>query len=36
MSAGSIEVVTEEWVTFPGGELEGRRPKALWPPAGKR
>ena len=23
------QTVTEEWVTFPGGELEGRRPKAL-------
>ncbi len=24
----SVEVVDGEWVTFPGGELEGRRPKA--------
>jgi hypothetical protein len=31
MSAETHEVVTEEWVTFPGGELEGRRPKALCP-----
>ena len=23
------QVVTEEWVTFPGGELEGKRPKVL-------
>lgn len=23
------QVVTDEWVTFPGGELEGRRPKVL-------
>jgi hypothetical protein len=23
------QVVAEEWVTFPGGELEGKRPKAL-------
>lgn len=23
--------VAEEWVSFPGGELEGRRPKALCP-----
>jgi hypothetical protein len=23
------EMPTEEWVTFPGGELEGKRPKAL-------
>jgi hypothetical protein len=25
------EVVEGEWVTFPGGELEGKRPKALCP-----
>jgi hypothetical protein len=25
------EVTDEEWVTFPGGELEGRRPKTLCP-----
>jgi hypothetical protein len=31
MSAEKHEVVAEEWVTFPGGELEGRRPKALCP-----
>ena len=29
MSAQNHEVVTEEWVTFPGGELEGKRPKVL-------
>jgi hypothetical protein len=29
MSAGKHQIVSEEWVTFPGGELEGRRPKAL-------
>ena len=29
MSGSKHEVVTEEWVTFPGGELEGRRPKVL-------
>lgn len=23
------QVVTDEWVTFPGGELEGKRPRAL-------
>jgi hypothetical protein len=23
------QVVTDEWVTFPGGELEGQRPKVL-------
>ncbi len=31
MSAPKHEVVTEEWVTFPGGELEGKRPKVLCP-----
>src|SRR5690349_21163497 len=25
----SAEVADREWVTFPGGELEGKRPKAL-------
>jgi hypothetical protein len=25
------QVASEEWVSFPGGELEGRRPKALCP-----
>jgi hypothetical protein len=29
MSAGTHQVVAEEWVPFPGGELEGRRPKTL-------
>jgi hypothetical protein len=29
MSAENDEVVAEEWVTFPGGELEGKRPTAL-------
>ena len=29
MSAAKHEVVTEEWVTLPGGELEGKRPKVL-------
>jgi hypothetical protein len=29
MSTPKHQVVTEEWVTFPGGELEGQRPKAL-------
>ena len=32
MSGQKHEVVTEEWVTFPGGELEGKRPKALCGP----
>jgi hypothetical protein len=25
----ATDVFTDEWVTFPGGELEGRRPKVL-------
>jgi hypothetical protein len=29
MAAAKHEVISDEWVTFPGGELEGRRPKAL-------
>jgi len=29
MCAVKQQVVTDEWVTFPGGELEGPRPKAL-------
>jgi hypothetical protein len=28
----AAQVVDQEWVGFPGGELEGRRPKALCPP----
>ena len=32
MSAVKHQVVSEEWVTFPGGELEGKRPKALCDP----
>jgi hypothetical protein len=27
----NTEVVAEDWVSFPGGELEGKRPKALCP-----
>jgi hypothetical protein len=27
----SLQFVDGDWVTFPGGELEGRRPKALCP-----
>lgn len=27
--ASTNQVFTQEWVTFPGGELEGKRPKAL-------
>jgi hypothetical protein len=31
--AGAVnELVENEWVTFPGGELEGRRPKTLCGP----
>ncbi len=29
IGAADPEVINSEWVTFPGGELEGRRPKAL-------
>jgi hypothetical protein len=29
MAAAKEQVITDEWVTFPGGELEGQRPKAL-------
>jgi hypothetical protein len=29
MAASTHQVVTDEWVTFPGGELEGKRPKVL-------
>jgi hypothetical protein len=29
MAGAKQQVVTDEWVTFPGGELEGQRPKAL-------
>src|SRR5947209_12941174 len=29
MAAAKQQVIADEWVTFPGGELEGKRPKAL-------
>src|SRR6476469_3256604 len=29
--AASKQLLTDEWVTFPGGELEGQRPKVLCP-----
>jgi hypothetical protein len=29
MSQKDAEATADEWVTFPGGELEGRRPKVL-------
>ncbi|MCU1382727.1 MAG: hypothetical protein JWL71_1424 [Acidobacteria bacterium] len=29
MAASKQQLVTDEWVTFPGGELEGQRPKVL-------
>jgi len=32
MSASKHQVVTDEWVTFPGGELEGKRPEVLCGP----
>jgi hypothetical protein len=31
MTRNEPQIVESEWVTFPGGELEGRRPKALCP-----
>jgi len=31
MGQHTTQIVADEWVTFPGGELEGRRPKALCP-----
>ena len=31
MSQKVAETAADEWVTFPGGELEGKRPKALCP-----
>lgn len=31
MSSRNPDPVAEQWVSFPGGELEGRRPKALCP-----
>ncbi|MGB7217355.1 MAG: hypothetical protein WBD07_00980 [Vicinamibacterales bacterium] len=36
MSERIQQVVEEEWVSFPGGELEGKRPKALCPTCRKR
>jgi len=29
--SSSTQVVAKDWVTFPGGELEGQRPKVLCP-----
>jgi len=31
MASQHVQPTTDEWVSFPGGELEGRRPKALCP-----
>ena len=31
MAVAKSQVVADEWVSFPGGELEGQRPKALCP-----
>lgn len=31
MTRNVSQIVESEWVTFPGGELEGRRPKVLCP-----
>jgi hypothetical protein len=32
MSHENVQIADDEWMTFPGGELEGKRPKALCPP----
>jgi hypothetical protein len=31
MASSNLQTTSNEWVSFPGGELEGRRPKALCP-----
>src|SRR5262245_60768087 len=31
MAHGNSETIGDEWVSFPGGELEGKRPKVLCP-----
>jgi hypothetical protein len=31
MGIGHGQIAADEWVSFPGGELEGKRPKALCP-----
>src|SRR5438874_2548015 len=31
MAQHTTQPVAEEWVSFPGGELEGKRPKVLCP-----
>jgi hypothetical protein len=31
MAASNNQTVADEWVSFPGGELEGKRPKAMCP-----
>ncbi len=31
MAQNSTQTIADEWVSFPGGELEGQRPKALCP-----
>src|SRR6185436_13796891 len=31
MADNTTQVVTHEWVSFPGGELEGQRPRVLCP-----
>ena len=36
MSRGINQPVADEWITFPGGELEGRRPKVLCPTCRER
>ncbi len=31
MGIAKSQIVADEWVSFPGGELEGQRPKAMCP-----
>src|SRR5262245_44804747 len=36
MADDSTQTVAKDWVSFPGGELEGRRPKSLCPACRER
>jgi hypothetical protein len=36
MSQEVVQIVDEEWIRFPGGELEGKRPKAMCTPCRER
>jgi hypothetical protein len=35
-SSETLQTVDTEWMTFPGGELEGKRPRVLCPPCRER